>query len=232
MPTTVDRFFNSTSDPVFPVPRVQVFAGGRILRATFEGPFIVGLRAQLGPDVNVGRYSNINSDSYVARTTMGSFCAIGSRVAINPLNHPVDWLSMHEFTYHETAYDWDEAYRSVRKMPHPASRTTPAVIMGSDIWIGHNAVILEGVTVGDGAVVGAGSVVTKDVPPYAIVMGVPAKVRRFRFDEATIERLLATKWWELELSALKDVQFDKIGTALDQIETIRAEIKGRGPGLG
>ena len=199
--------------------------GARILRTTFQGPFIVGLRAQIGPDVNVGRYSNINSDSYVARATIGSFCAIGSRVAINPLNHPIDWLSTHEFTYHETAYDWDEEYRSVKKMTHPASRTTPSVVLGNDIWIGHNAIILEGVKIGDGAVIGAGALVPKDVPPYAIVMGVPAQVKRFRFDEKIVQRLLATKWWELGLSAIKDVQFDKIETALEQIEAIRAGTK-------
>src|SRR5262249_7054657 len=76
------------------------------------------------------------------------------------------------------------------------------VTIGNDVWTGHNVNVTAGVNVGDGAVIAAGSVVTKDVPPYAIVGGVPATVIRYRFSEKTIERLLRVKWWELELSQL------------------------------
>jgi acetyltransferase-like isoleucine patch superfamily enzyme len=230
--TLVEQFENSTSEPMFAIPGVRVLPGGRIIRGDFQGPFIVGLRSQVGPDVKAGRYSNLNADSYIARATLGSFCALGSRVAINPLNHPLDWLSMHEFQYHEIAYDWDDAYRSVKKMPHPASQTTPPVTIGNDVWIGHNAVVLEGVTIGHGAVIGSGALVTKDVPPYAIVIGVPAQVKRFRFDDKTIERLLAVKWWDLDLRAIKDVQFNRIEVALEQVESIRAAMGDNGNNTG
>ncbi|MNI40841.1 Chloramphenicol acetyltransferase [compost metagenome] len=77
------------------------------------------------------------------------------------------------------------------------------IVIGNDVWIGANAVILPGVTLGDGAVIGAGAVVTKDVPPYAIVGGVPAKVIRYRFTPEEIEVLLRIKWWEWEIEEIK-----------------------------
>jgi tetrahydrodipicolinate N-succinyltransferase len=95
------------------------------------------------------------------------------------------------------------------------------VTIGNDVWTGHNVNILPGVSVDDGAVIGAGSVVTKDVPPYAIVAGVPAQVRRMRFPERTIERLLRLKWWELELSELSGLPFRDIDRCLDRVEAIR-----------
>jgi tetrahydrodipicolinate N-succinyltransferase len=96
------------------------------------------------------------------------------------------------------------------------------VTIGSDVWTGHNVNILPGVSVGDGAVIGAGSVVTRDVPPFAIVAGSPARVLRMRFSERTIERLLCLKWWELELSELTGLPFRDVECCLDQIEEIRA----------
>jgi tetrahydrodipicolinate N-succinyltransferase len=90
------------------------------------------------------------------------------------------------------------------------------------VWTGHNVNILPGVTVGDGAVIGAGAVVTKDVPPYAIVAGVPAVIKKYRFPPATIERLLRLRWWELELSKLSGLPFRDIERCLDRLEEIRS----------
>jgi hypothetical protein len=98
--------------------------------------------------------------------------------------------------------------------------------IGNDVWTGHNVNIMAGVSVGDGAIVGAGSVVTKDVPPFAIVAGVPARVVRMRFSEAIIERLLRVKWWDLELSELSGLPFRDVERCLDRIEEIR-ERRGR-----
>ncbi|MBR6646045.1 MAG: CatB-related O-acetyltransferase, partial [Clostridia bacterium] len=81
---------------------------------------------------------------------------------------------------------------------------TETTIIGNDVWIGHSALILEGVKIGDGAIVGAGAVVTKDVPPYSIVVGVPAKVIKYRFSENEIAKLSELKWWDQSVEWIKE----------------------------
>jgi tetrahydrodipicolinate N-succinyltransferase len=95
------------------------------------------------------------------------------------------------------------------------------VTIGNDVWMGHNVNVLGGVTVGDGAIIAAGSIVTKDVPPYGIVAGVPATLKRLRFPEKTVERLLRVKWWDLELEMLSGLPFRDIDRSLDALEEIR-----------
>lgn len=92
-----------------------------------------------------------------------------------------------------------------------------SVVIGSDVWIGARAAILEGVTIGDGAVVAAGAVATKDVPPYAIVGGVPAKIIKYRFDEETIKKLLELKWWDKDMDWIVEhaCMFEKVENLLN-----------------
>ena len=105
-------------------------------------------------------------------------------------------------------------------------RTKPKPVMlgaiGNDVWLGAHSIIRRGVIVGDGAVVGAGAVVTKNVPPYAVVVGSPARVLRYRFPAETIERLQRVKWWNYTADSLLDVRFWNIDHALDDIETFAA----------
>lgn len=108
-------------------------------------------------------------------------------------NHRVDWFSTYPFNALDPEFTWIKG--------HPQSKGD--VIIGNDVWIGRDAMIMSGVTIGDGAVVAARSVVTKDVPPYALVAGVPAKLVRMRFDDATIEYLLELKWWDLPYDQIK-----------------------------
>ena len=98
-----------------------------------------------------------------------------------------------------------------------------AVTIGSDVWTGHNVNVMPGVSIGDGAVVGAGSVVTKDVPPFAVVVGAPATVQRLRFSEKIVERMLRLRWWDLELEELSGLPFRDVERCLDRIEAMRAE---------
>lgn len=93
-------------------------------------------------------------------------------------------------------------------------------IIENDVWIGSNVVVLNGLHIGTGAIIGAGAVVTKDVPPYAIVVGNPARIIKYRFDKEMIKKLLKSKWWELEAEEMIGVNFDNVEEALDQIEKI------------
>jgi acetyltransferase-like isoleucine patch superfamily enzyme len=119
--------------------------------------------------------------------TIGKYCSIGRNVAIFlGGEHRIDWVSTYPFTWR-----WEDA----RHIPgHPATKGD--VTIGNDIWIGYAVIILSGVKIGDGAVLGAGSVVVKDVPPYAIVGRNPAQVIKYRFDGETIQKLLKIKWWD------------------------------------
>jgi hypothetical protein len=113
-------------------------------------------------------------------------------------------------------------WRALEKRPR--SKLFNRIEIGNDVWSGHNVTVLGGVTVGDGAILAAGAVVSRDVPPYALVGGVPAKVIRYRFPEKIIERLLAVRWWDFPFIRLSGLAFDDIERCLDQLEEIRAEL--------
>ena len=151
-----------------------------------------------GYDIGVGTYADgllqVRTFGGDATLRIGAFCSIASGVQIFlGGEHRTDWIS----TYPFCAF-WKEAHH----LPgHP--RTKGDVVIGNDVWIGSEAVILSGVVIGDGAVVGLRSVVTRNVPPYAIVTGSPARVVRMRFDAKTVNRLLASQWWNLDETDIK-----------------------------
>jgi acetyltransferase-like isoleucine patch superfamily enzyme len=217
----IDQFENDTSTVADLHDTIRVCPGARIFRSTICGPLYLNKNTQVGPDVVAGKYTGMNESCFIARGAIGSYCSIGARSSINPFNHPTNWLSTHEFQYHPKSYDWIEEYRNFARLER-APDMFASVTVGSDVWTGHNVNIMGGVTVGDGAIVAAGSVVTKEVPPYAVVAGVPAVVKRFRFPEATINRLLRLKWWDLDLPDLSGLPFRDIDRCLDLIETIKA----------
>lgn len=170
----------------------------------------VGARTTLIETV-LDDYSYIVHDGEVAYTTIGRFCSIASHVRINPGNHPMERASQAHFTYRSRQY-WpeeadDEAFFDWRRS-HP-------VTIGHDVWIGHGVVILPGRTIGTGAIVGAGAIVTRDVAPYTIVAGNPARVIRRRFDEAIGDRLQALAWW--------DWDHERLRRALQHFRQLRVE---------
>jgi acetyltransferase-like isoleucine patch superfamily enzyme len=132
--------------------------------------------------------------------SIGSFCSIADGVIISNGNHPIDRLTTHPFTSekeygfinHNTPTEWLHSKNG-------------KITIGNDVWIGLNAIILTSVSIGDGAVIGAGSVVTHSVPPYAIVAGNPAKLIRYRFNIDTINLILKTKWWERNDKEIKKI---------------------------
>jgi acetyltransferase-like isoleucine patch superfamily enzyme len=221
----VERFENTTNEPAYVESVIRLNPGARIITSRLLGPAFLNRFTQVGPDAVVGRWFGMNENCFIARATVGHFCAIGARTAINPFNHPVDWLSIHEFQYHPASFDWVEEYNAIDRLartPDMFQRVT----IGSDVWMGHNVNVMPGVSVGDGAIIGAGSVVTKDVPPFAIVAGAPATVKKYRFSDALIERLLRVRWWDLELEELGGLPYRDVERCLDRVEEIKAR---RGP---
>lgn len=139
----------------------------------------------------LGDYTYVTHDSEIIYSRIGKFCSIAAFARINPGNHPLERAALHHFTYRSRQFglgDDDPAFFDWR-------RSQP-VVLEHDVWIGHGSVVLPGVTIASGAVVGAGSVVTKDVPPFTIVVGAPAKPLRARFPAGVQEALLRIAWWD------------------------------------
>lgn len=169
-----------------------------VTRSTLGRYTEVGARTKL-LEVELGDYSYVVNDSDIAYTRIGKFTSIAAMTRINPGNHPMGRASQAHFTYRASAY-FDDAEDEAEFFDW---RRSHGVTIGNDVWIGHGAIILPGRTIGDGAVVAAGAVVTKDVPAYAIVAGVPARVVKERFPAAIGARLQALGWWDWEHPRLR-----------------------------
>lgn len=190
-----------------------------------EQPASLG-RARFHGACEVGAFSYFNGVADVFHTVVGRYCSIAPGVIIGPGEHPIDHLSTHPFAWGGGGrrFHGEKAYQSIRK-PGGSSVTHQATTIGSDVWIGARAYIAQGVTIGHGSVVAASAVVTKDVLPYSIVGGVPARVLRMRFDQDLIDRLLALSWWEYDLSSIDIQSFDlgDIRQTVEQLEQCAAE---------
>ncbi|GGE38569.1 acetyltransferase [Agaricicola taiwanensis] len=146
----------------------------------------------------LGDFSYLGPDCTVSDASIGKFCAIAASVRIGAPDHPYKRVSQHRFTYCPEYYD-DHAQRDAGFF---ADRRATRTCVGHDVWIGHGATVIAGVTIGTGAIIAAGAVVTRDVAPYQIVGGVPAKVIKARFSEPEAEKLLALGWWEWDFETL------------------------------
>ncbi|MDB5987565.1 MAG: antibiotic acetyltransferase [Nevskia sp.] len=161
---------------------------------------------------------------------VGRYCSIAEEVMLGAPEHPSDWLSSHPFAftrreYLPKFYKLPEFERLAPDGSEPTPFLQPAkTYFGHDVWIGAGVFVKRGVRIGDGAIVAARAVVTRDVAPYAIVAGLPAKTIRLRFPESIVERLLKLQWWRYDLAPHKhDVDFSKIEATLDLLETRAAD---------
>jgi phosphonate metabolism protein (transferase hexapeptide repeat family) len=197
-----------------------------ITRSTLGAYTEVGARTNL-LEVTLGDYSYVVNDSDIAYASIGKFTSIAAMTRINPGNHPMQRASQAHFTYRASAY-FDDASDEADFF---AWRRNHQVTIGHDVWIGHGAIVLPSRTIGTGAVVGAGSVVTQDVPDDAIVVGNPARPIRQRLADSVAERMLALAWWdwphERLHSALADFRALSAEQFLDKYE-LRADASALG----
>jgi phosphonate metabolism protein (transferase hexapeptide repeat family) len=173
------------------------------VRATTFGKYCeVGARTKVA-ESSFGDYSYVVNDSDIIYTTIGKYCSIAAHTRINPGNHPLDRVMLSHVSYRSSAYglgaDDPDFFNWRRSSP---------VTLGHDVWIGHGAIVLAGISIGTGAAIGAGTIVTKDVPPFAIVVGNPGRILRFRFPGPIIESLQRIAWWDWNHDALRSAMQD------------------------
>lgn len=137
-----------------------------------------------------GDYTYVREGAYIEDADIGKYSCIAPHVVIGAYNHDYKYVALHPFFRNEA---WQKIYKfKVYNNIHQEKKRT---VIGNDVWIGVGAVVIGGVTVGNGAIVGAGAVVTRDVEPYSIVTGTPAKKNKYRFDAETIQKLEIIQWW-------------------------------------
>lgn len=174
------------------------------IRSTFEGNNVINKRTRFSGHIGYGSYIGCDSD---INAKIGRFCSIAGRVTVVNGFHPTcEFVSTHPAFFSPLAqggftYSNESLFEEVK---HIDSEGRYAIEIGNDVWVGFGTTILAGVKIGDGAVIAAGAVVTKDVPPYAIVGGVPAKVIKYRFEQEDVDFLCEFKWWDKPFEWIKN----------------------------
>lgn len=152
----------------------------------------------------LGDYSYLAGDVSMIYSEVGKFCSIASHVRLNPGNHPMHRVTQHHMTYRRKQYGFGDDDPEIFDW-----RRANKVTIGHDVWLGHGVIVMPGVSIGHGAVVGSGAVVTKDLAPYDVAVGVPARPIRKRFADDVIDKLLRIQWWDWDRTTL-EARFDDL----------------------
>jgi len=199
-------------------PFIRIDFDGRIVFSYLAGGNKIGSHSTVIRSL-VGCYVALGCDSFVSRSKIGNYCTFGSRVSIGGSNHPYNLVTSHEIAFRNTTAIYGETI--VEKDDYAQGQDDNSqyhVEIGHDVWIGDNVVVLPGRKIGTGAVIGAGTVVTSDVPPYSIAVGNPSRVVRYRFSDEIISRLLSSNWWDKSISDLKEFDLSDVNVFLSKCE--------------
>lgn len=167
----------------------------------------------------LGNYTYSAPDLSVANpieSSIGSFCSIGKGVTLGHGDHPTDFLSTSPYFYFDNL-----GYKHPHKESYNEFWNCLPVKVGNDVWIGDNVFVKNGVTIGDGAIIGACAIVTKDIPPYSIAVGNPARIIKYRFEKEIIQELLELKWWNLNDEIIKSLPYSDINKTIEYLKSIR-----------
>jgi acetyltransferase-like isoleucine patch superfamily enzyme len=196
---------------------LDISSATRAKRLRFEAPAKLA-RGSAG-NIVIGAWSYIQAGFEAwDNLRIGRYCSIGENFVTSPPSHPTHYLSTSTAQYHRHQFGFwmPEDLPLVEKRVIPNRRAE--VVIGNDVWIGRDVTIMRGVSVGDGAILTSGAVVTKNVPPYAVVGGVPARLIKMRFEPDIVARMQQVRWWQYDRNEMRDVPFDDPVAALDAIE--------------
>ena len=185
----------------------KIVRGKSILHSTIHKTAVVNSGCSV-VNSSVGKCSYLGYDAEIVNCKIGAYCSIAGNVHIGGAEHPTDWVSTSP-VFQKVKHSGPTLRYAEHELP-----SLKQTIVGNDVWIGVGAIIKQGVKIGDGAIVGSGAVVTKDVAPYSIVGGCPAKLIRYRFDEKTIAELNAIQWWNMSDEMLS--QLGKYATNVNE----------------
>lgn len=197
-------------------------------QTAFEPPVNGGWRQVSWKAVQrIGAFSYSYS-GFLKFRRIGRYCSLANDIYCGHIEHPTDWLSTSSFVYDldRAGFMWRPfAESGIGGMPAQAfapsrkrDKRNPDIIIGNDVWIGASSYIKGGVTIGDSAIVGTKSVVTKDVPPFAIVAGNPARLIRFRCSERLVERIARVQWWRYAFTSFGGMKMEDVERSLDLLE--------------
>lgn len=199
---------------------VKLAPFAKIMKSRSLGNLKVGLCSCINRS-ELGRYVGVAYFSYLADTHSGNYCTFGSRVSVGAFSHPTDLLTVHEVGYRNTAQLYGDTVLTSDSESYMLAQSGSTRI-GNDVWIGDNSVIIKGVEIGNGAIIAAGSIVTKNVAPFSIVAGNPARYIRKRFSEDIISEIQASRWWDFSMKELQGISFENIGISLAILGKLRS----------
>ena len=181
-------------------PHSRVYFGPQVTKNSKVGKYCIIYENVSVLNSNIDNFSYVQKNSQINNAKVGKFCSIASNVNIGLAEHPLNFLSTNPCIYDKSqpvlfSFDTAQCDREL----------VPTTSIDADVWVGQNALIKAGVSVGVGAVIGAGAVVVKDVLPYSIVGGVPAKHLKWRFDKEKRDELLSLKWWEQDIDSITQI---------------------------